>query len=39
MAYGHTELIASALEAAAAEMCASLIRSAYSPNVKERGDC
>lgn len=39
MSYGHTELIASALEAAAAEMCASLIRSAYSPNVKERGDC
>lgn len=39
MSYGHTELIASALEAAAAEMSASLIRSAYSPNVKERGDC
>ena len=39
MIYGHTELIASALESAAAEMCASLIRSAYSPNVKERGDC
>lgn len=39
MSYGHTELVASALESAAAEMCASLIRSAYSPNVKERADC
>ena len=39
MIYGHTELIASTLESAAAEMCASLIRSAYSPNVKERADC
>lgn len=39
MTYGHVELVASALESAAAEMCASLIRSAYSPNVKERADC
>ena len=34
-----TEIIASGLEAAAWEMCASLIRTAYSPNVKERADC
>jgi len=34
-----TEIVASALDAAAAEMCASLIRTAYSPNVKERADC
>jgi N-methylhydantoinase B len=39
MSYGQTEIIAAALEAAAAEMCASLIRTAYSPNVKERADC
>ena len=39
MAYGKTEVIAAGLEAAAAEMCASLIRTAYSPNVKERADC
>ena len=38
---GHAriEIIAGALEAATAEMCASLIRSAYSPNIKERADC
>ena len=36
---GLTEIIASGLEAAASEMCASLIRTAYSPNIKERGDC
>lgn len=35
----HTEIIASALEAATWEMSASLIRTAYSPNVKERADC
>jgi N-methylhydantoinase B len=34
-----TEVIASGLEAAAREMCASLIRTAYSPNIKERADC
>jgi len=39
MSYGATEIIASALESAAWEMCASLIRTAYSPNVKERADC
>jgi N-methylhydantoinase B len=33
------EIVAGALEAATAEMCASLIRSAYSPNIKERADC
>ena len=38
---GHAriEIVAGALEAATAEMCASLIRSAYSPNIKERADC
>jgi N-methylhydantoinase B len=39
MHVGLTEIIASGLESAAAEMCASLIRTAYSPNIKERGDC
>ena len=39
MRIGLTEIISSGLEAAAAEMCASLIRTAYSPNIKERGDC
>lgn len=33
------EVVAGALEATTAEMCASLIRSAYSPNIKERADC
>ena len=36
---GLVEIVAGGLEAAAAEMCASLIRTAYSPNIKERGDC
>ena len=39
MVYALTEIIASGLESAAWEMCASLIRTAYSPNVKERADC
>ena len=39
MTAAGTEIIASGLEAAAWEMCASLIRTAYSPNVKERADC
>ena len=39
MRIGLTEIVSSSLEAAAAEMCASLIRTAYSPNIKERGDC
>ncbi len=37
--HARIEIIAGALEAATAEMCASLIRSAYSPNIKERADC
>jgi N-methylhydantoinase B len=36
---GATEIVASALQAATQEMSAALIRAAYSPNVKERGDC
>ncbi len=39
MTIALTEIIASSLEAAAWEMCASLIRTAYSPNIKERADC
>ncbi len=39
MAFAQLEVISGALEAATSEMCASLIRAAYSPNVKERGDC
>lgn len=39
MRVGLTEIVASGLQAAADEMCASLIRTAYSPNVKERADC
>jgi len=37
--HGSIEIIASALQAATQEMSAALIRTAYSPNVKERGDC
>lgn len=37
--HARVEIIAGALEAATAEMCASLIKSAYSPNIKERADC
>nr|WP_255772741.1 hydantoinase B/oxoprolinase family protein [Paracandidimonas lactea] len=39
MQTGTTEIISSALNAGTAEMLASLIRTAYSPNIKERGDC
>jgi len=39
MPTGTTEIIASALNACTREMLASLIRTAYSPNIKERGDC
>ena len=39
MAYAQLEIIASAFEAATQEMAASLIRTAHSPNVKERADC
>ena len=34
-----TEIISNALESAAGEMCAALIHSAFSPNIKERADC
>jgi len=39
MSHVQAEIVASALEAAAWEMCASLIRTSYSPNIKERADC
>lgn len=39
MPFAQTEIIASAFESAVWEMCASLIRTAYSPNIKERADC
>lgn len=39
MQTGTTEIISSALNACTREMLASLIRTAYSPNIKERGDC
>jgi N-methylhydantoinase B len=39
MAFALLEIIASAFEAATHEMAASLVRSAYSPNIKERADC
>jgi N-methylhydantoinase B len=39
MASVQLEIIAGAFEAATREMVASLIRTAYSPNIKERGDC
>src|SRR5690606_30554940 len=39
MLYAQVEIIASALAAAAREMNATLVRTAYSPNVKERADC
>ena len=39
MTHAQLEIIAGALEAATREMVASLIRTAYSPNIKERGDC
>ncbi len=37
--FAQIEIVASALEAATSEMLASLIRTAYSPNIKERKDC
>jgi N-methylhydantoinase B/oxoprolinase/acetone carboxylase alpha subunit len=37
--HARIEVVAGALEATTAEMCASLIRCAYSPNIKERADC
>lgn len=39
MKTGTTEIVSSALNACTKEMLASLIRTAYSPNIKERGDC
>src|SRR5690606_15673409 len=39
MKTGTTEIISSALNACTREMLASLVRTAYSPNIKERGDC
>jgi N-methylhydantoinase B len=39
MAHAMLEIIASAFEAATQEMAASLVRTAYSPNIKERADC
>lgn len=39
MTYAQLEIIANAFEAATREMAASLVRTAYSPNIKERGDC
>ena len=39
MAHAQLEIIASAFEAATHEMAASLVRTAYSPNIKERADC
>ena len=39
MAHAQLEIIASAFEAATHEMAASLVRTAFSPNIKERADC
>ena len=39
MSLARTEIVGSAFDAAVWEMCASLIRTAYSPNIKERADC
>src|ERR1044072_7979476 len=39
MAHAQLEIIAAAFEAATQEMAASLVRTAFSPNIKERADC
>src|SRR5438105_15307154 len=39
MPHAQLEIIAAAFEAATQEMAASLVRTAFSPNIKERGDC
>jgi N-methylhydantoinase B len=39
MANAQLEIIAAAFEAATQEMAASLVRTAFSPNIKERADC
>ena len=37
--HAQLEIIAAAFEAATHEMAASLVRTAFSPNIKERADC
>ncbi len=39
MPHAQLEIIAAAFEAATQEMAASLVRTAFSPNIKERADC
>ena len=39
MAHAQLEIVAAAFEAATREMAASLVRTAFSPNIKERADC
>ena len=39
MSFADVEIIAGALETVTREMSTALIRTAYSPNIKERGDC
>ncbi|HZM48621.1 MAG TPA: hydantoinase B/oxoprolinase family protein [Burkholderiales bacterium] len=39
MTHAQLEVIAAAFEAATHEMAASLVRTAFSPNIKERADC
>jgi N-methylhydantoinase B len=39
MKYALAELVERALESVAREMCVNLIRTAHSPNIKERADC
>ena len=39
MAHAQLEIIAAAFEAATQEMAASLVRTAFSPNIKERAGC
>jgi N-methylhydantoinase B len=39
MTHAQLEIIAAAFEAATREMAASLVRTAFSPNIKERADC
>src|SRR5260221_9972916 len=39
MTHAELEIVASAFEAATHEMAASLVRTAFSPNIKERADC
>src|SRR4051812_31678194 len=39
MPHAQLEIIAAAFEAATHEMAASLVRTAFSPNIKERADC